>query len=303
MNHICKICNQEVIERSHFWRNHKTKEKDYYEKYVQKKDLLTQEKIEFKNPEQYELQDFKEKNNLKKYLENNTQENNLNYLSDWLMRRNKTKNYLLAPGQFEIKSLFFPSIKYLNKKFGPKFFSSICSKSKLDNRYDYNNDTVIFDEKRTGTIFCDTREQHLLSFDDMEVQKLDYGDYNLNGSRVFIERKSLTDFIGTLSKGFERFQKELERCFKNNDYIVVLIEEKYSNLLSFNYLPHCKRIEATPDFIMHRARELINQYPRNLQMLAVDGRAEAKRVIERIFKIDNIVDIVDLQYFYDSGVL
>jgi len=111
----------------------------------------------------------------------------------------------------------------------------------------------------------------------------------------------LVDFIGTMSKGHERFQKELERCRNESGYLIVLIEEKYSNLLSFNYLPHCKRIEASPDFIMHRARELLQTYP--IQMIAVDGRKESSRVLEKIFKLQQNVRNLDLQFYYDKGLL
>lgn len=46
----------------------------------------------------------------------------------------------------------------------------------------------------------------------MRRGKLDAGDYALDGdTRLSIERKSLDDFLGTISSGWERFERELER--------------------------------------------------------------------------------------------
>lgn len=300
MDNICKICNQEIDGRAHFYKNHKIKEKDYYEKYLPKQDLLTGEKIEFKNPEQYELQDFNRKNNLKKFIENQPLLSSNTYLTQWLKKRKQLKNISYAPSQFEIKSLQFPSIKYINQKYGNNIaYQTMCQAAGLKCLYDYNN-ILYFKDYLKQIFLCDTREQTPLSLPDMEIQKLDVGDYTLEGSNIYIERKSLNDLIGTLSKGYERFKKELDRCVKNNCYLIVLIEEKYSNLLSFNYLPQCKKVQTTPDFILHRARELLNLYPNNLQMLAVDGRKECARIIEKIFRLDNNVSNIDLQFYYDK---
>lgn len=303
MDNICKICNEVITERKHWWTKHKLKEKDYYEKYLPKQDLLTGEKIEFKNPEQYELQDFNHKNNLKKFIESQSLLSSNTYLTQWLKKRRQLKNISYAPSQFEIKSLQFPSVKYVNQKYGNNIaYKTMCQSAGLRCLYDYS--TILYFKDYSKEIFlCDTREQLPLDLPDMQIQKLSVGDYTLEGSNIYVERKSLNDFIGTLSKGYERFQRELDRCKENNYYLVVLIEEKYSNLLSFNYLPHCRKIKATPDFIMHRARGLLALYPEHLQMLAVDGRKESARVIEKIFKLKDNIRGLDLQFYYDKGML
>lgn len=303
MNNICEICSLPFFERSHFWKSHKIKEKDYYEKYLPKQDLLTGEKIEFKNPEQYYLQDFNNKNNLKKFIEEQSLLSSNTYLTQWLKKRKELKNISYAPTQFEIKSIQFPSIKYINKKYGNNIaYKTMCQSAGLQCLYDYNK-VLYFKDYLKQIFLCDTREQTPLDLPDMEIQKLDVGDYTLEGSNIYIERKSLNDFIGSLSKGYERLTKELERCKNNNSYLIILIEEKYSNLLSFNYLPHCRKIKATPDFVMHRARGLLNLYPNNLQMLAVEGRKEAARIIQKIFKMENDIKSIDLQFEYDKGIL
>jgi hypothetical protein len=302
MDNICKICNTEVLERSHFYKIHKIKEKDYYEKYIPKIDLLTGEKLEFKNPEQYKLINFKDKKNLKRFLENN-KETGFNYLIENFKNRFEIKKHPCAPTEFELKSLQLPTIKFIEKFYGEGSYNKLTELAKLSCFRDYGQSTVYQFDKELRFII-DTREQNVLDFPNSQIQKLNYGDYSVEDNRynTFIERKSLVDFIGTMSKGYERFKNELNRCVKDKGQLVVLIEEKYSNLLSFNYLPHCRRIKATPDFVMHRVRELFQLYPFTLQMLAVDGRKEAVRVIEKIFKLGAVIDW-DLQFYYDKGLL
>jgi hypothetical protein len=301
MDNVCKICNQEFSERSHFWKSHKIKEADYYLKYCPKHDLLTKEQITFKNPEQYFLTDFNDKRNLRKYLESISNEDGLSYLKNWLLKRKENKKIEFAPGEFEAKTLMMPSLTYWNKKYGINTYKQICLELKLQLSYDFDY-SLYFKTYLKQIFLCDTREQVPLKLKDMEVQKLDIGDYTLEGSKIYIERKSLSDAISTLSGGYERFIKEIERCKNDNNYLIILIEEKYSNLQSFEYMPH---IHSKCDwtFISHRIRELLQNYPLNIQFLAVDGRKEAVKIIEKIFHIENDIRNLDLQYLYNKGDL
>lgn len=65
-------------------------------------------------------------------------------------------------------------------------------------------------------IIIDTREQTPWAFPELEVIPLRAclraGDYALYGDEHFaIERKNLDDFLGTISTGWERFERELAR--------------------------------------------------------------------------------------------
>ncbi len=113
----------------------------------------------------------------------------------------------------------------------------------------------------------------------------------------------LSDFIGTMSGGYERFIKEIERAQDADAYLVVLVEDSLTHAMSFPYLPHIsKKIKATPEFIFHRVRNLIQKYP-HIQFLFVNGRVKASRVIERIFTCGCAYKKVDLQYAYDLKIL
>jgi hypothetical protein len=66
-------------------------------------------------------------------------------------------------------------------------------------------------------IIIDTREQNPWAFDmtlaNVRIGTLKTGDYALDGDAGFaVERKSLDDFLGTISTGWERFQREIYRA-------------------------------------------------------------------------------------------
>ena len=298
----CKICGEIVKEKKHFWKNHKISESNYFQEHLPKFDLLTHERIPFKSYEAYILTDFIKRLNLKKYIEFLSKKNSTKYLTNWLKRRVELKKIIHAPCEFELKNLQFPSISYLNKHFGDSFYEEICLDAGLQLQYNYKSDISMNQDSKLKFV-VDTREQSLLKFDDFKVEKLDVGDYMVEHTGIFIERKSLTDFLGTMSKGYDRFKREVQRALVEDNYLIVLVEEKYANLTSYPYLPHTRRVKAEPYFIHHRVRELIQLYPFNIQFLAVDGRLEAARVIEKIFKIKNNVKKLDLQYFYDQKKL
>ena len=102
-----------------------------------------------------------------------------------------------------------------------------------------------------------------------------------------------------MSAGYERFNNEIKRATENEAYLIVLVEETLSKATSFQFLPYIsKKIKATPEFIFHRVRALIQKYP-NIQFLFVNGRKESSRVMERIFTSGCVHRQADLQLAYD----
>ena len=73
MNLNCLICGLKNPENAHFWKMHHIKQAQYYEQYFPRLDLSTNEKIPYKNSEQYFSQCFLNKTNLKKYLQEKPQ--------------------------------------------------------------------------------------------------------------------------------------------------------------------------------------------------------------------------------------
>jgi hypothetical protein len=279
----------------------------YYQTYFERRDLLTNELINFKTKEQYLNSDFNDKNNMKKWLKQQPIEKAQEYCKQLLSKRKAEKNLTYSPSQVELRTIMAPSILFYNKIFDDYY--DVCSTLALENRFIHpSNITDQFKNKlnKKSIIYVDTREQSWLKFDTkFEIKTLSVGDYSCsNDSKCFVERKSLSDFISTLSvKNFDRFKNEIDRAKKSGAYLIVIVEEKLSNALSFQYLPHIsKKIKATPEYIFHNVRELLQNYD-NLQFLFVDGRGEMTRVIESIFTSNCFYKQIDLQLAYDLKLL
>lgn len=311
MSVICKVDGREFKDEKSLHlalKGYGLNKVKYYQTYYERRDLLTNELINFKSKEQYFNSDFNDKNNLKKWLKQQSIEKAQEYCKQLLIKRKELKNLVYAPSQVELRTIMAPSVIFYNKIF--KDYYQICSDIGLENKFIHPNTIENhFKNKLTqrDIIYVDTREQSWLKFNTpFEIKTLSFGDYTCtnNNCNCFIERKSLSDFISTLSvKNYDRFKNEIEKARKNNSYIIVMIEETLSNSLSFQYLPHIsKKIKATPEYIFHNVRELLQNYD-NLQFLFVDGRKEMTRLIESIFASKCFYKKIDLQLAYDMKVL
>ena len=298
----CKICQAPNPPDKHFWTAHKIKIKDYYEAHFPKTNLLTGAKLEFKSIENYLQNDFADKNELREWIKNNNKDVVLEYLKSWLSLRREIKGIEYALGQFDARSLLFPSVSFIIKSYGLQAWEKINKEIGLKLKYDHITQ-IKTDYLNELNFIVDSREQSVLNVPNKQIKKLDVGDYALDDpdNKLFIERKSLNDFIGTMSAGYDRFDRELQRCQDAGAYLIILIEEKYANILSYNCLPHMRNVKATPIFIASRFRSLIQKYPLTCQFLAVDGRKEAIRVIEKIYRVKDIQNL-DLQYLYDTSL-
>ena len=311
MSVICKVDGKEFKDEKSLHlalRGYGLNKEKYYHQYYPKKDLLTGETINFKTKEQYLNSDFNDKNNMKKWLKSQPLENSKEYCVDLLKKRKKDKNLIYSPCQIELRTIMSPSIVFYNKIFDDYY--DVCSSLGLENKFIHPkniSNQFNFKLNKNDTIYVDTREQNWLKFNiPFEIKTLPYGDYTCSNDNCncYIERKSLSDFISTLSVGnLERFKKEIEKARQNQSYLVVVIEEKLQSALSFQYLPHIsKKIKATPEFIFHNVRSLLQEYD-NLQFLFVDGREEMKRTIEAVLASKCFYKRVDLQLAYDLKLL
>jgi len=310
MSVICKVDGKEFKDEKSLHlalKGYGLNKVKYYQKYYERRDLLTDELINFKTKEQYLNSDFNDKNNMKKWLKAQTIDKAQEYCKQILIKRKDSKNLIYSPSQVELRTIMAPSVVFYNKIFNDYY--DLCSTIGLENKF-VNPDLIInnFNSKlsQKDIIYVDTREQSWLKFNiPFEIKTLPFGDYTCkNNPNCFIERKSLSDFISTLSvKNYERFNNEINKAKKDNSYIIVVVEDTLSNALSFQYLPHIsKKIKATPEYIFHNVREMLQNYD-NLQFLFVDGRKEMVRVIEIIFASKESYKKLDLQLAYDLKIL
>lgn len=303
MSIICKFDNSEhaSLEDLHkYLRKLRVKQEDYYTQFYPRFDLLTKETITFKNFDQYLSQDFANKNNLKKWLKQYPIEG-LSWSKKWLAKRKEDKGLIYAPSQVELKSLACPAMGYY-EDFGGYY--KIVKELNFKSRY---NDTELKFKKLSSEsiIISDTREQKELKIDHKTIKEcVNVGDYALAGDDdlgIRVERKSLADFAGTLSKGYDRFVKELQRSVDNELYVIMLVESSINDALGFDYLPQMRWTRAKPQHIFKNLRDLLNQFPLNFQVLFVDGRIEAANKLIKIFELGNKVKIVDLQWKLEKG--
>ncbi len=121
----------------------------------------------------------------------------------------------------------------------------------------------------TLTIIIDTREQAPWAFpDELAVSRrgtLGAGDYAVDGDEFFaIERKSLEDFLGTISTGWDRFRRELARMRAAQHIARVIIVESNFEAVCFTMdpeeriiPPQHRHFTLSPQFVSLRIAELV----------------------------------------------
>jgi hypothetical protein len=261
--------------------------------------LLTGELIEFKNKEFYTHTLFNSRANLVEYLKKHKDPS---VIRDAIALRRVAKNLIFAPSTVEARTSILPS-PVLVKRLGLDY-NRLCVEAGLKPRYSY--EAVLETDESPMDVLVDTREQKPLKLKakSCTVSKLDFGDYTTSShfKGIFVERKSLPDLCGTMSAGFERFQKELSRAKDMSSYIVVCVESNLNSLSQVGKLPGTTHIKASPDFLGVRIRSLCQQFD-NVQFLFVDGRVQMTEIVEKVLRLTNDVKTIDLQYMYDSKQL
>ena len=311
----CRICGETFKDDTalhRHLRSHKVLVVDYYHAHFPRKDLLTGDLIKYKNKDQYFTDNFNSRPNMKKWLDEVSEEEAKNYCHQYIQKRIRKKGMTSALSEVEARSLMCPPIPYFHKVFGD-YYHYVSKNFNLKHKYTKYPDDASLKIKvnkfleNMYSICIDTREQKPLKFNlPTEIKTLSYGDYCSNKAdqdKIYIERKSITDFIGTMSGGYERFTKEVERARADGCQLIVVVEENLTNCLSFNFLPYVsKKIKASPEYIFHNVRQLTQDYD-NLHFLFVKGRPEASRIIEKILLYSSRFKGVDLQLAYDLKLL
>lgn len=116
-------------------------------------------------------------------------------------------------------------------------------------------------------ITIDSREQTPWAFDPTLVHAtrgtVRTGDYCVTGDKGFaIERKSLNDFLGTISTGWERFQREIYRAKDSGFHMPIIVESRFSDILfavsedGTITPPQHDHPRLTPGFVLKRIGEI-----------------------------------------------
>ncbi len=142
-------------------------------------------------------------------------------------------------------------------------------------------------------LIVDTREQTPWHFpmELVEVRRdtLQYGDYSLDGDVWSIERKSLPDFVGTITSQWERFCRELEKM-PAEPQRVIIVGGSVTQIMQRDY-----NGAVQPKYVMRRVAELTMM---GVSILFCDNESFAAMTAYRLFRrrkafLDGVEELPD----------
>lgn len=301
----CKICEMETdgfpFLHRHLKKDHGLVPKEYYPLFFDRRDKFDNELILFKDIKQYFSTDFNSKYNFLKWISLNNEETK-SYCIEILKSRAAEKNVSIIPSHVELKSLFMPNLLDFISMFStfPKF-CEILNANGLAPKLQTTMPNLKDSEMK---IFIDTREQSPLPFANSQIRKLIVGDYAPDESffcNLFVERKSIFDLAGTLTKGIERFRKEVERAKELGCYLVVVTESSF--LDTFEYSPKNSFSQKIGGpYLLNKIRKFMTEFD-NIQFVFCQNRKRSQEIIEKIFRMGEGAKTADLEYLKDLGKL
>lgn len=301
----CKICDVSFpSERSlhaHL-KKHKASLGEYYTTYYPRKNLLTGTLLPFKDKESYFEKDFENREQLLRWCEIESPENVKAQIKKMLAYRVESKDLKYAPFHLELETSEMPTIDLYKKHFGS--YSKACDEIGAEPMFRRNLPKKFYEDFSEVEIFVDTREQQPLSFKNEKQVKLDFGDYTASGTnytKTFVDRKSESDFKGTLvGDNLDRFKRELQRAKEMECYLFIVVESTLERISSNNdFTPH----KANLKFIYHNMRLLQHEFAGYCQFIFSGNRKNSEALIPKLLAIGSPLWDVDVQYFLDKDSL
>jgi len=299
--HSCKICGETFKSERSFHshlKKHSVSLGVYYTTYFQRKNLLNGKPLPFKNKKDYFSKDFHSRKELIEWCEKESEEVVAPYIIDLLKKRIAEKKWNKAPCHLELTLRFLPTIDIYKKNFSS--YTKACQEAGVEPIYNKGLASGFFyTNNEQVEILIDTREQLPLEFESSRELKLDFGDYTLGGSHynyTYVDRKTEGDFKSTLTQGFERFKRELERARQFNSYLYIVVESTLKEIYENNLNSPRK---SNLNFIFHNMISLIQEFSEDCQFLFVGNRKNAELIIPKILLAGNELWKCDLQYYID----
>lgn len=291
----------------------KVRQEVYYTEHAPRRDRHTGEPIPFKAPAtDYLRREFLSRDTLAAWLKAHPEEGQT-WALDWLAARVAEKGLTVAPGQVELRSIPSPcpDVRYFEDTFDGGY-ASVAAWAGVAPRF---GGQLPPPKALSCPVVIDTREQQPLDLPCESIRgtlrSADYGLPATHDQGIYIERKSLTDMVGTLSSretrpgdsNLARFTRELERVTEIGAYVVMLVECPLHEALAYNSIPHLKlkmsKVKVSPEHVFHNLRNLCQQFPHSFQPLFVRSRADAAKMIVRLLAAGEPVKSVDLQAWHD----
>lgn len=272
MTLTCKICNKACKNKqglhSHVSRIHKLTIPEYYIQVHQKRDKHTGELLEFKDFNDYFNRDFKNINNFISWAKNAKIEEVRGLMLKQLKARVTGKELKFAPPHLELYLNKMPSIDMFREYFGS--YSKACEEVGVPPLYpkglmkDFFASNPELDDVK---IMIDTRERKPLEFKKSTSLKLDFGDYAVGDpyyNYTYVDRKDESDFKSTLTTGFERFKRELDRAKHFDAFLFVVVEGSIESIINNNILFGSR---SNLSFIWHNMRVISHEYAGRCQFI------------------------------------
>ena len=307
---ICQECKKEFNSDSALHKHlkaHNLTVAEYYTKFFPRKNALTQELLPFKNKADYFNQDFTTRAQMIKWCEQCKEKDLVKeYILKQLRLRIEKNKYKYAPNHIEIEINKLPPIDIYKRNFGG--YGQACKELGLEPLYSKGVNKNLLEKSskiESIEIHIDTREQQPLSFKRSRSHKLDFGDYTMSGKNytyTYVDRKSESDFKGTMGAGFKRFTKELQRAKDFNAYLYIVVEKSIEQIAKNNfYLKRNKMKGAVNmDYIWHNMRVLAHDFKGNCQFVFSGSRRNSELLIPNLLHYGSQLWNVDIQYLLDS---
>tara|TARA_R100000008_G_scaffold82547_1_gene66931 strand:- start:280 stop:1218 length:939 start_codon:yes stop_codon:yes gene_type:complete len=300
----CMECNQQFKSDNGLHKHlkaHNMTMGEYYTTHYPRKNKWTQELLPFKNKEDYFNNDFSTRGQMLKWCDKAPKAEVKEYILKQLENRIERKQLKYAPNHLEIELNKLPPIKLYQKMFGSYF--AACEMLNIRPLFSQPMLKAFPQEEEyleDIEIFVDTREQKPLSFKKSSGLKLDFGDYTMGGEHynyTYVDRKSESDFKGTLGGGKSRFERELKRARRFNAFLYVVVESSISNIKKNNNFGSYK---SNLPYIWHNMREFTHKYKGSCQFIFTGGRINSARLIPKLLYHGPKLWNVDLQYYLDN---
>lgn len=299
----CKICNEFFNNDKSFHahlKKHNIYQAEYYCTYYPRYSLYYREKIPFKNKKQYFETEFIDYSEFLKWEKDTNQETVKEKCINLLKNRIDEKQYHFAPFHNELITLRLPNLNIYKKHFNS--YTNACKLLNIEPLFNKNMPSDFFIKDLSDLcILIDTREQNPLPFRNYEIEKIFVGDYLIKDknyfTNTFIDRKSEADFIGTMSSGIERFEKELVKSVGLGCYLFVVVESSINSII-YNQKKYNRKTNL--EYVFHNMRELTHKYPRHIQFIFTGSREKSLDIIPRLLYFGKNLWQVDIQYFLDN---
>lgn len=302
---ICKACGQEFKSDNALHKHvkvHNLTVAEYYTTYYPRKNKLTGDPLPYKNKSDYFNIDFSTREQMIEWCNtHNNKEDIREYILKQLRIRVEKNKSKYCPNHIEIEINKLPTIDIYKRNFGG--YGQACQRLGIEPIYNKGIKQNLFlqnDKVKETVIHIDTREQKPLFFKNSKDHKLDFGDYTIGGENytyTYVDRKSEGDFKGTMTVGFDRFKKELERARQFNAYLYIVTESSIDKIIKNNkYGSYSSNLS----YVWHNMRILTHEFKGHCQFVFSGNRPNSQLLIPNLLYYGKNLWNVDIQYLLDS---